>query len=123
MATSLSNKNRMYMTTAGVLAVGIAAYGLGRVYPPLGPSAGTGAQAAALSAMAMNQAGFSRLTSDPRLFAALSSHATGFAALADHPAAFAAMSNNAAQFARYANNFAAFKDAALKGTDPAMASN
>ena len=33
MATSLSNKNRMYLTTAGVLAVGIAAYGLGRVYP------------------------------------------------------------------------------------------
>src|SRR6185369_2809516 len=41
MATSLSNKNRMYLTTAGVLAFGIAAYGLGRVYPPMGPSAGT----------------------------------------------------------------------------------
>ena len=41
MATSLSNKNRMYLTTAGVLAVGIAAYGLGRVFPPLGPSEGT----------------------------------------------------------------------------------
>ena len=29
------------MTTAGVFAVGLAAYGLGRVYPPMGPSAGT----------------------------------------------------------------------------------
>ena len=41
MATSLTNKNKMYLTTAGVLAFGVAAYGLGRVYPPLGPSAGT----------------------------------------------------------------------------------
>ena len=48
MATSLSNKNRMYLTTAGVLAVGIAAYGLGRVFPPLGPSAGHRRAGAAL---------------------------------------------------------------------------
>src|SRR5688500_12252444 len=45
MATALTHKNKMYLTTAGVLAVGIAAYGLGRVYPPLGPSAGTVAPA------------------------------------------------------------------------------
>ena len=45
MATSLSNKNRMYLTTASVLLVGVAAYGLGRVYPPMGPSAGTVAPA------------------------------------------------------------------------------
>ena len=42
MATSLtSNNRRMIFTTAAVLAVGAGAYGLGRVYPPLGPSAGT----------------------------------------------------------------------------------
>ena len=41
MATSYSNKSKMYLTTAGVLAFGVAAYGLGRVYPPMGPSAGT----------------------------------------------------------------------------------
>ena len=43
MATSLSttNNRRMILTGAAVLAVGIGAYGLGRVYPPLGPSAGT----------------------------------------------------------------------------------
>src|SRR3954449_3361966 len=45
MATSLTNQNRMYLTIAGVLAVGVGAYGLGRVYPPLGPSAGTVAPA------------------------------------------------------------------------------
>ena len=41
MATATSNKRKMYLTTAGVLAFGVAAYGLGRVYPPMGPSAGT----------------------------------------------------------------------------------
>ena len=43
MASSLpaSNNRKMILTTAAVLAVGLAAYGLGRVYPPLGPSAGT----------------------------------------------------------------------------------
>src|SRR5213075_1098011 len=41
MAMTLSNQQKMYLTTAGVLAFGVAAYGLGRVYPPLGPSEGT----------------------------------------------------------------------------------
>ena len=42
MATSLTTNNRkMILTSAAVIAVGIGAYGLGRVYPPLGPSAGT----------------------------------------------------------------------------------
>ena len=40
-STTTSNKTKMYLTTAGVLAFGVAAYGLGRVYPPMGPSAGT----------------------------------------------------------------------------------
>src|SRR6476646_2235668 len=42
MATSLtSNNRRMILTSAAIVAVGLGAYGLGRVYPPLGPSAGT----------------------------------------------------------------------------------
>jgi len=35
----------MYLTAAGILVFGVAAYGLGRVYPPLGPSQGTVAPA------------------------------------------------------------------------------
>ena len=35
----------MILTGAGILAFGVAAYGLGRVYPPLGPSEGTVAPA------------------------------------------------------------------------------
>src|SRR6476469_10675895 len=41
MTTAVSKNRKMYLTTAGVLVFGVAAYGLGRVYPPLGPSAGT----------------------------------------------------------------------------------
>src|SRR5881398_3682491 len=43
MATRLStSQNRkLILTSAAVIAVGLGAYGLGRVYPPLGPSAGT----------------------------------------------------------------------------------
>src|SRR3954466_15730217 len=39
------NSVKLALTSAGVLAFGLAAYGLGRVYPPLGPSAGTVAPA------------------------------------------------------------------------------
>src|SRR5881628_838258 len=35
------NNMKLALTSAGVLAFGLGAYGLGRVYPPLGPSAGT----------------------------------------------------------------------------------
>src|SRR3954453_15869322 len=45
MAISFSNQQKMLLTTAGVLVFGLGAYGLGRVYPPLGPSAGTVAPA------------------------------------------------------------------------------
>src|SRR5437868_119228 len=43
MATRLptSHNRKMILTSAAVIAVGLGAYGLGRVYPPLGPSAGT----------------------------------------------------------------------------------
>ena len=46
MSNSLSTNNRrMILTGAAVVAVGLGAYGLGRVYPPLGPSSGTVAPA------------------------------------------------------------------------------
>ena len=43
MATHLStlHHRRMILTGAAVIAVGLGAYGLGRIYPPTGPSAGT----------------------------------------------------------------------------------
>ena len=43
MTTLVSTKNnrKMILTSAGILAFGVAAYGLGRVYPPMGPSEGT----------------------------------------------------------------------------------
>ena len=45
MASAVSTNRKMILTTAGVLVFGVAAYGLGRVYPPLGPTAGTVAPA------------------------------------------------------------------------------
>src|SRR3954451_13851796 len=43
MATRLpaSHNRKLILTSAAVIAVGLGAYGLGRVYPPLGPSQGT----------------------------------------------------------------------------------
>ena len=41
MTTSISNNRKMILSGAAVLAFGVAAYGLGRIYPPLGPSEGT----------------------------------------------------------------------------------
>src|SRR5438270_6573791 len=123
MATRLtSNNRRMILTTAGVLAVGLGAYGLGRVYPPLGPSAGTvGAaqryvnplvsdkdvtlgdtsvpqlmQSDAFEAMVRDPS-FRKLVRDPN-----------FSALAQNPAAMAALASNAAAFQSLAQNPAAF---------------
>ena len=48
MTSIVSNNRKMILSGAGVLAFGVAAYGLGRVYPPLGPSAGHGRAGAAL---------------------------------------------------------------------------
>src|SRR3982751_1038724 len=39
--TALSNNTRYLISVGGVALVAAAAYSLGRVYPPLGPSAGT----------------------------------------------------------------------------------
>src|SRR4051795_963938 len=118
MATSYSNKSKMYLTTAGVLAFGVAAYGLGRVYPPLGPTAGTIAPAQRyVSAQVgegdvtlgdtavperMQTDAFQVMVKDPN-FRALATD-PGFAALASNPAAMAAIAANPAQFAKLAQN-------------------
>src|SRR4051794_1288183 len=122
MANSETNKRKMYLTSAGILAVGIAAYGLGRVYPPLGPSEGTVGpaqryvssqvgegdvtlgdtsvpelmQTDAFEVM-VHDANFRNLAGDP-----------GFAALASNPAAMSAMAANPGAFAALAKNPAAF---------------
>ena len=95
-----SRSNKRYLLTGGaVIAVGLAAYGLGRVYPPLGPTEGTIAPAPRYVApqvgegdvglgdtsiaqlmqtdvfrVMVNDANFRKLASDP-----------GFAALASDP--------------------------------------
>jgi len=113
MATTLNTNNRrMILTSAAVLAVGLGAYGLGRVYPPLGPSAGTVApaqryvssqvgdkdvtlgdtsvpqlmQTDAFEAMVKNPE-FRKLARDPN-----------FGALARNPEAMAALASNADAF-------------------------
>ena len=41
MATTVSNNNKYLVSVAVVALIAAGAYGLGRVYPPLGPTAGT----------------------------------------------------------------------------------
>ena len=45
MSVAVSKNKKLILASTGVLAFGLAAYGLGRVYPPLGPSQGTVAPA------------------------------------------------------------------------------
>src|ERR671933_2036593 len=110
MATVISNNNnrKMLITTAGVLAFGVAAYGLGRIYPPLGPSAGTvGPAQRYVSAQVtdadvtlgdtsvpelMQTDAFQVMVKDPN-FRQLASD-PGFAALARNPAALSALTAN-----------------------------
>ena len=41
MATAASDNRKYLVSTAVVMAVAVGAYGIGRVYPPLGETAGT----------------------------------------------------------------------------------
>ena len=41
MTGTTANNRKYLMSGAAILLVAVGAYGLGRVYPPLGPSAGT----------------------------------------------------------------------------------
>jgi len=135
MTTSVSNKNRMYFTIAGILAVGVGAYGLGRVYPPLGPSQGTIGAAQRYVSPQVTQAdvtlgdtsvpelmqtdAFELMVHDPSFralaaspgFQALAAQPQVMAALMADPKAFAALAANPSAFAGVAN--AALKAASL----------
>src|SRR6059058_1878444 len=122
MATSYSNKSKMYLTTAGVLAFGVAAYGLGRVYPPMGPSAGTIAPAQRyVSAQVgegdvtlgdtavpelMQTDAFELMVHDANFRALAAS--PGFQAIAGQPQVMSAIMANPKAFAALAGNPSAF---------------
>src|SRR3954464_13671400 len=126
MAISLSNQQKMYLTTAGVLLFGVAAYGLGRVYPPLGPSAGTVAPAQRYVSSQVSEGdvtlgdtsvpelmqtnAFELITKDPNLRALAAS--PGFQAIASQPQVTAAVMANPQAFAQLAANPGAFKSVA-----------
>src|SRR6266536_2408337 len=122
MATSVSNKNKMYLTTAGVLAFGVAAYGLGRVYPPLGPSAGTIAPAQRYVSSQVGEGdvtlgdtavpelmqtdAFELMVHDANFRALAAS--PGFKAIANQPQVMAAIMSNPSAFAQLAANQRSF---------------
>src|SRR5258708_29273666 len=124
MATSLSSSNnrRMILTSAAILAVGVGAYGLGRVYPPLGPSAGTiGPAQRYVNAQVtekdvtlgdtavpeiMQTDAFELMVKDPSFRALAAS--PGFQALAGQPQVMAALMSNPQAFSALAHNPAAF---------------
>ena len=108
MEATASNQRRYLASAAIVLAVAAGAYTIGRVYPPLGPSAGTIAPAdryveAQIGAddvnfgdtsipQLMQTDAFEVLVKNPS-FRALASD-PGFAALAQNPQAMAAIAAN-----------------------------
>src|SRR5437868_15024684 len=113
MAISLSNQQKMYLTTAGVLLFGVGAYGLGRVYPPLGPSEGTVGPAQRYVSSQVSEGdvtlgdtavpelmqtdAFELMVHDANFRALAAS--PGFAALASQPQAMAAVMQNPQAFA------------------------
>src|SRR6476659_3690500 len=127
MATSLTTNNRkMILTSAAVIAVGVGAYGLGRVYPPLGPSAGTvGAAQRYVSSQVSDQDVTLGDTSVPELmqtdafelmvhdanFRALAA-SPGFSTLANQPQVMAALMSNPKNFSALAANPSAFANLA-----------
>src|SRR6187549_611396 len=122
MAATTQNTRRYLMSGALVVAIAVGAYGLGRVYPPLGPSAGTIAPA---DRYVSSQVGDGDVTlgdtSIPKLmqtdafevmsknpnFKTLASH-PGFAALAANSQAMSAIAANPNAFTGLAKSPAAF---------------
>jgi hypothetical protein len=126
---STSNNRRMIMTSAAILAVGVGAYGLGRVYPPLGPSAGTVVPADRYVSSQISEAdvtlgdtavpqlmqtdAFELFVHDPQFRALVGS--PGFRALAGNPQVMSALLSNPRSFADLAGHpqaFSAFLEAA-----------
>src|SRR5436309_6584954 len=131
MATRLSTSQnrRMILTSAAVIAVGLGAYGLGRVYPPAGPSAGTIAPAQRYVSSQLNNSdvtlgdtavpqlmqtdAFELFVHNPSFRALAGS--PGFKAIAGNPQVMAALLANPRSFADLAGHqgtFSAFLDAA-----------
>src|SRR6476659_8473758 len=133
MATSLptSHNRRMILTSAAVIAVGLGAYGVGRVYPPLGPSQGTiapadryvssqvGAGDVTLGDTSVPQLmqtdAFEVLTKNPEFrsmasspgFAALLANGPAMAAVAANPSAFRVAAADPQMFSQMASVAAA----------------
>src|SRR3954447_18790149 len=123
MATlSTSNNRRMILTSAAVIAVGLGAYGLGRVYPPLAPSQGTIAPAERYVSSEVGEGdvtlgdtavpelmqtdAFELMVKDPQFRALAAS--PGFKALLGQPQVMAAILNNPKAFSALAANPSAF---------------
>jgi len=117
--TAVVSTNRKYLMSGALIAVvAVSAYGLGRVYPPLGPAEGTIAPAERYVSsqvqsgdvtlgdtsvpQLMQTDAFEVMTKDPQFAAMLKDPA--FAVLASNPAALASMAANARQFAQAAQN-------------------
>ena len=122
MTSIVSNNRKMILSGAAVLAFGVAAYGLGRVYPPLGPSEGTVAPADRYVSSQVTEAdvtlgdtavpelmqtdAFELMVHDAN-FRALA-ESPGFQALAGQPQVMAALMSNPQAFAALAKDRNAF---------------
>ena len=127
MTAAISHNRKYLMSGALIAVVAIGAYGLGRVYPPLGPSEGTIAPAERYVSSQVGEGdvtlgdtsvpqlmqtdAFEMMTKDPN-FLALARDAN-FAALARNPQALASMAANARDFAALGQESASVR-AALK---------
>ena len=126
MTTTTSNNRKLILTGAGVLAFGVAAYGLGRIYPPLGPSEGTvGPAQRYVSAQVgendvtlgdtavpelMQTDAFELMVHDANFRALAAS--PGFQALASQPQVMAALMSNPQAFSALAKDKNAFNGVA-----------
>ena len=135
MATTVTGNKRYLLSGAAVAVVAIAAYGLGRVYPPQGPSAGTVTAADRYVspqvqegdvtlgdtsvAELMQTDAFELLVRDPELRALAAS--PGFKALSGQPQVMAALLSNPQAFSALAANPKAFEGLA-KAAQSASAS-
>lgn len=141
MEATASNQRRYLASAAIVLAIAAGAYAVGRVYPPLGPSAGTIAPAdryvssqvaagdVALGDTSIPQLmqtdAFEVLTKNPEFramasdpgFAALLNNGPAMAAVAANPGAFQAVSKDPRAFAEMAK-VAAVAQAQMKDMAP-----
>ncbi|HEU4497914.1 MAG TPA: hypothetical protein VFR60_01135, partial [Sphingomicrobium sp.] len=136
MATTVVSNKRYLISGAAIAVVAIAAYGLGRVYPPLGPSAGTvtpadryvsaqiGDDDVTLGDTAvpelMQTDAFELIIKDPNFRALAAS--PGFQALAGQPQVMAALLANPKAFAALASNPSAFAGVAKASEALAAAS-